>query len=245
MTYRSRHNIDTDQLTDEERVLRVPMMMCDTSNNTGRGYLNDGTDNPYGLNKPGFRYVNVPQSSADTAIRDANTVIRALTPQNNRQAIIDAYEEYDRIAENAWKKGTIHDEQSADAQQQSLSFATPVGDASWRKPVPRQSGDSYTQPMQSAVGVIKPVPSIDPTPHGTGASASQRGQREGDTCTLNGRTGVLKMVGGKLVCRIDNNRDAASDNQSVEDAIREHQSRMAILYDQLDRESEEKWRNTQ
>jgi hypothetical protein len=55
------------------------------------------------------------------------------------------------------------------------------------------------------------------TSRDTNKSGEFRGQQEGDSCTVNGRSGHLKMVNGKSECVPDN-----SDAQTVADAYAEY-----------------------
>ncbi|MGA2311880.1 MAG: hypothetical protein ABSF87_05870 [Xanthobacteraceae bacterium] len=62
------------------------------------------------------------------------------------------------------------------------------------------------------------------------------GQRDGDLCTIDGRSGTLRTVDGKLKCVA--NDDSTSDAMSAKD----HQQRMAKLYQLRDAELREAWR---
>jgi hypothetical protein len=64
----------------------------------------------------------------------------------------------------------------------------------------------------------------------------ERGQREGDACMIDGRSGTLQTVDGKLKCVADD--DSTSDGMSAKD----HQQRMTKLYQLRDAELREAWR---
>jgi len=62
------------------------------------------------------------------------------------------------------------------------------------------------------------------------------GQRESDLCTIDGRSGTLRSIDGKLKCVADD--DSTGDAMSAKD----HQQRMAKLYQLRDAELSEAWR---
>jgi len=72
---------------------------------------------------------------------------------------------------------------------------------------------------------------------------------EGTACTIDGRLGRLRKQGDWLVCVADRDYDhdtdtarATSDHRTVAQIVRDHQTKMADIYDKLDRELSEAWR---